>query len=363
MALPDTFDKLKELLTQDQFELLLDEEKKEEKQKIRLVYLMNDAVESFLVFHEARLTGEYRKEYEGELVSSLSEKEKDEIPGPRYVLVVHQGETVVTVFFEALSLEVNCYDYGEVGHFWMKGWEYLRLLEYRLAILRDKRDYLGESFCSREEVALSELTAFPPLNYCCYPSVSQEYIVPREEPWTPNKEALAVMEGMAEKVGDRSFLFWLGIYRRFSFCFLARFLANRLHKKRSRTARGSSRRAPESSGGALPQAILPRDGRPSRSGRKTPPVSRSPGNPRRYHPGRALHHRQGFHRRQSLCDALEKERNEQESCGGGNKRKLKSGGIFYAGNKRQPPGYRKHYPADDLAGHPFGAGTDRKRTL
>ena len=112
MALPDTFDKLKELLTQDQFELLLDEEKKEEKQKIRLVYLMNDAVESFLVFHEARLTGEYRKEYEGELVSSLSEKEKDEIPGPRYVLVVHQGETVVTVFFEALSLEVNCYDYG-----------------------------------------------------------------------------------------------------------------------------------------------------------------------------------------------------------------------------------------------------------
>ena len=34
MALPDTFDKLKELLTQDQFELLLDEEKKEEKQKI-----------------------------------------------------------------------------------------------------------------------------------------------------------------------------------------------------------------------------------------------------------------------------------------------------------------------------------------
>ena len=36
MALPDTFDKLKELLAQDQFELLLDEENKEEKQEIRL---------------------------------------------------------------------------------------------------------------------------------------------------------------------------------------------------------------------------------------------------------------------------------------------------------------------------------------
>lgn len=228
--MPDTFDKLKELLTQDQFELLLDEENKEEKQEIRLVYLMNDAVESFLVFHEARLTGEYRKDYEGELAASLSEKEKDEVPGARYVLVVHQGETVVTVFFEDLSLEVNCYDYGEVGHFWMKGWEYLRLLEYRFAILRDKRDYLGENFCSREEIALSELTAFPPLNYCCYPSVSEEYIVPREETWRPTKEALAVMRELAEKVKDRPFLFWLGIYRRFPFHFLARFLANRLHK-------------------------------------------------------------------------------------------------------------------------------------
>ncbi|MFQ9394248.1 MAG: hypothetical protein ACLR2E_09430 [Lachnospiraceae bacterium] len=28
-----------------------------------------------------------------------------------------------------------------------------------------------------------------------------------------------MMEGMAEKVGDRSFLFWLGIYRRFLFAF------------------------------------------------------------------------------------------------------------------------------------------------
>ena len=39
MALPDTFDKLKELLTQDQFELLLDEEKKE---GVAVVYVGED---------------------------------------------------------------------------------------------------------------------------------------------------------------------------------------------------------------------------------------------------------------------------------------------------------------------------------
>ena len=48
---------LEELLEQDQFELLLPEYK--------LVYMMNDAVESFLVFHGARMTGIYQDDYEG----------------------------------------------------------------------------------------------------------------------------------------------------------------------------------------------------------------------------------------------------------------------------------------------------------
>lgn len=34
------------------------------RKEIWLVYLMNDAAESFLVFHDAELTGTYQKEYE-----------------------------------------------------------------------------------------------------------------------------------------------------------------------------------------------------------------------------------------------------------------------------------------------------------
>lgn len=132
------------------------------------------------------------------------------------------------------------------------------------------------------EVALSELTAFPPLNYCCYPSVSQEYIVPREEPWTPTEEALAVMRELAEKVKDWRFLFWLRTYRRFPFRFLARFLANRLHKNAHAPLVDLLAERLKAAAALYPRAILPRDGRPSRSGRKTPPVSGSPGNPRRY---------------------------------------------------------------------------------
>ena len=48
----DAFVMLQELLEQEQFELIISEQS-----DIRLVYLMNDAVESFLVFHNARMTG------------------------------------------------------------------------------------------------------------------------------------------------------------------------------------------------------------------------------------------------------------------------------------------------------------------
>ena len=69
------------------------------------------------------------------------------------------------------------YDYSQIGHFWMKGYEYLRQLEYRIAILRDKLDYLGEESCSTEERELAALTEFPPLNVCCYPAVPEKYRV------------------------------------------------------------------------------------------------------------------------------------------------------------------------------------------
>lgn len=57
----------------------------------------------------------------------------------------------------------------------MKDYEYLRQLEYRLAIMRDKYDYLGGEYCTPEERKLAMLVDFPPLNYCCYPAVPEQY--------------------------------------------------------------------------------------------------------------------------------------------------------------------------------------------
>lgn len=216
----EVLEKLAQLLEQDQFELIFTE------QDIRLVYLMNDAVESFLVFQNARMTGEYKDDYEGELDATLEKQ------GQKYVLIVHQGDTVVTLFFENLIQENHFYEYGTIAHFWVKKYEYLRQLEYRLAILRDKYDYLGEKSCNEKEKQLAQLVDFPPLNYCCYPAVPAKYIVPRENPWEPSEDALMVMEELAERAGDRFLKVVLKLYRKYPIPFLAKRIGNMLHRNR-----------------------------------------------------------------------------------------------------------------------------------
>ena len=69
---------------------------------------------------------------------------------------------------ENLKVEIHLYRYGDLAHFWVKGYEYLRQLEYRIAILHTKCEYLGADAASEEERKLSELVHFPPLNYACY---------------------------------------------------------------------------------------------------------------------------------------------------------------------------------------------------
>lgn len=216
----EVLEKLVQLLEQNQFELIFTE------QDIRLVYLMNDAVESFLVFQNARMTGEYKDDYEGELDATLEKQ------GQKYVLIVHQGDTVVTLFFENLIQENHFYEYGTIAHFWVKKYEYLRQLEYRLAILRDKYDYLGEKSCNEKEKQLAQLVDFPPLNYCCYPAVPAKYIVPRENPWKPSEDALMVMEELAERAGDRFLKIVLKLYRKYPIPFLAKRIGNMLHRNR-----------------------------------------------------------------------------------------------------------------------------------
>ena len=88
----DAFVMLQELLEQEQFELIF----RKNGQNIRLVYLMNDAVESFLVFHNARMTGEYRADYKGKISASMSFEDSE------YILVVLR-ESLSSQYFSKIS--------------------------------------------------------------------------------------------------------------------------------------------------------------------------------------------------------------------------------------------------------------------
>ncbi len=90
-----------------------------------------------------------KKDYEGKLDASY-DRDQD-----RYVLGVRQGDSVITLFYQKLELEVNLYNYGEIAHFWVPRYENLRQLEFRIAVLWDKYTYLGENYCSEGKSAWS----------------------------------------------------------------------------------------------------------------------------------------------------------------------------------------------------------------
>ena len=113
---PVAFERLLELTDQGQFELIYPDDLKQG--KIRLIYIMNDAAESFLAFEQARMKGKYKKDFEGEIEAELHlMKDQQE-----YGLIIRQAENVFTLFFRNLTVETRLYNYGEIGHFWISGY-------------------------------------------------------------------------------------------------------------------------------------------------------------------------------------------------------------------------------------------------
>lgn len=220
-----TYEMLQELLAQNEFELLLPKERASNttEQDLRLVYQMNDTIESFLVFREAVWTGIYKEDYEGELEVSYG-RDND-----RYVLGVRQGDSVITLFYRKLELEVNLYNYGEIAHFWVPRYENLRQLEFRIAVLWDKYTYLGEDYCSAGEKRLVHLADVPALNFCSYCAAPEQYMVPHEMPKESFLQGLDVMEELAGQANDWLLISWIRFFRRHSSPPVTKWMAHILH--------------------------------------------------------------------------------------------------------------------------------------
>lgn len=218
------WERLVQLLDLEQFELVEFDKvtPMEDGTDCKLIYLMNDCAESFLVFKNVRYTGQYIENYEGKIEYSLDQSEG--------FLRVNQGESHLLLFFDGLELENHFYNYGQIGHFWVKGYENLRNLEFQIAIISDKYQYLGAESCNERECKIASLREFPPLGFLCYPAVSKKYWTSVEKNWIPSKEAISVFSKLCEEVGDRKMGNLLEIYGARPSAYMAKKIARRLAK-------------------------------------------------------------------------------------------------------------------------------------
>lgn len=187
--MPEEFVKLAQVFELSVFEPIYMEGESD----IYAAYLMNDSVESYFVFEQSVMTGEY-KDIECDQIAGIEKLEDG------YMLIVNQdGENIFTIRFSNLSMRTNYFNYGCMGHFWVKGYEYLRQLEYQLADVRDKYRYLGSSACTKKEIIFMQLADFPPIKK--YKSVPDAYYVPY--PDAIYSEAVDYLIETAESVGDK----------------------------------------------------------------------------------------------------------------------------------------------------------------
>lgn len=220
MGMPESFFHLAEILKSEAFELC----KSRAGDEYFIPYMMNDAVEYYLILRQARMTGEFLQKER--IVSAQIAQEKlseGNASSSRYILVIRQeGGNTCTVLFQELLESCQCYQYHRIGHFWVKGQEHWRRLVYIIGTIYDKYQYLGPGFCNEQEMELLELMGFAPFRY-----------------WSPIHESLDAyyedtqagverMKALAEEAGDKAYGKLIGLYKILHFRWMARILGHRL---------------------------------------------------------------------------------------------------------------------------------------
>lgn len=185
-------------------------------------YMMNDALEYYLILRNCRLIGEYI--HDAKLLQEMQFAENEN----GYVLVVRQGsENVFTLHFERIEESIQCYQYHAIGHFWVKGQEQWRQLVYMIGTMYDKYEYLGEAVCNEKEIELLKLVGFAPFREW---SPIHESL---EEHYPETYEGIKIMENLAREAEDIGYLRWILVYRYFPCKMLRNILQKKLlHPKR-----------------------------------------------------------------------------------------------------------------------------------
>ena len=222
---PEPFWKLAEILELQALEICEARNGKD----ILIPYMMNDAVENYLILRNCRITGEYFPEanvlHPAKLVREVVADGQDEAS---YILSIRQDEgNIFLMRFSALEERMKCYQYHRIGHFWVKGQEQWRQLVYIVGIIHDKYEYIGENICNDAEKELMPLIEFPPFRDWSplRESLDSKY------PFT--YEGIDAIEQFAKEAGDSGYARLVRIYRRVPCKMLREILRRRLDSPRS----------------------------------------------------------------------------------------------------------------------------------
>lgn len=173
--------------------------------KYIIPYLMNDAVECYIIVQNAVLRGDYDNEAEV-LSAKLTPRVAADNAG--YGLIIHQPDNVCTLWFDRLEIHEACYRYHEIGHFWVKGQEQWRQLVYMVGTIADKYMYMGSEYCNETEKFIQSLIYFAPFRrWTPVPGDLMEYHFPARI------EGIDTMEELAAEAGDEEYLKLIAKYK------------------------------------------------------------------------------------------------------------------------------------------------------
>ena len=192
--LPEPFFRLAEIIRLRVFEL------DSTQGDCRIPYMMNDALEYYLILENSVLTGEFDAD-------SPVQQGRISWEEGRYALILQQENgNLFTLHFDTITEHAACYRYHEIGHFWRPGQEHWRQLVYIIGTLCDKYEYFGDRFCSEAEQKLLPLMNFEPFRY--YSSIREPL------DWYPDDvRGWQTIRQLAMQAGDTGFVNLLRLCR------------------------------------------------------------------------------------------------------------------------------------------------------
>ena len=166
-------------------------------------YMMNDALECYLVFSDCSVSGDLSHAMQAETWVELTEDED------RKGVIFHRPDGEVLTLWYSECRSCTClYQYHRIGHFWRSGEEQWRQLVYQIGTIRDKYVYLGEEVCNADERELMQLVNFAPFRY--YSPIDEDL----DGRYADSLAGIDCMLALAEAAGDEEYARYTRFYRK-----------------------------------------------------------------------------------------------------------------------------------------------------